>query len=409
MQKVKFKFDPNATESNIKGVEAPAATDPAATSPTPATPAPEAKPEPKPEPTPQATAEPVLPSNTSVTSDGKLTQEPPAKEVTEKGPEITEQQFLEFYNKNNDTAFDSFSALQTGLTKEVVKEVVKAPEYDEETSAFLQFKKDTGRGINEWIEVQKDYSKHSDKDLAFNAIRQEYQGMDLSKNQLDILLAEKLKVEPDDLYDLDEPAKLKLSVIANKRKRELQELQNKYRSTKAEPGQLTEKSSSETNTQQPTAEQIEKFNQERQAYLQRNQAAVASLQTDSYEVEVDTPLGKEKVSLNYEFTDDDRQGMLSVTNSIDQIVPMFYDEKGQLDQKAFNLGMSWANPKFRDRMISVIVQQARAQGIESVMRKQNNINFNRQTKPTQPTENDGYGQIDTEHVGGMSVKFPFNT
>lgn len=322
--------------------------------------------------------------------------------------------FLAYINKQGKTEFKSIDEYKESLKVEVTKEVVKAPEYDDETSAYLRFKsQNPDKGLADWTKLNVNLEEQSDMNLALDKIQRDNQGMKLTEGQAMILLANELGIDAEDFEDMSEKDKLNLTVIANKHKQVVKAEQEKYK-------QPVQESTEAKDDAQPEGEKVlvngvpilkADYDRERQEYLTKREEAVSSIDKYNFSIEIDGKDGKSKLDIAYVPTDEDKQSMLSTTESLDNILPMFLDDKGELNHKSYNESIGfWANPANREKAINSISKQAYSAGVEAVLKSERNIDFDNKTIPPKArTKEDGYGEVGAKRqASGMTVKYPFN-
>ncbi|WP_062057405.1 hypothetical protein [Aquimarina longa] len=321
--------------------------------------------------------------------------------------ELSDDAFVTYLNKKNNTSFKSLEEYNNSLTKEIVK----SPEYDEETTAFFRFKKDTGGSFREWVDLNQNIDEKSDFEIALDKIKKDNEGLQLSDSQASLLLAEDLGIDIYELEDLEDKEKLKLSILANKHKKSLKEVQEKYRQPIINQETKEAQSSSE---QVMVAGQLmdkSEYDRQRKEYLSEREEAVNSIDAYDFSIEIDTKDGK-KSQLDFKYipTDEDKHSMLSVTESIDNILPNFLNEEGQLNHRSFNESIGfWANEQLREKAIKSISQQAYSAGIDAILKQERNINFDNKNMPSIVQKvPEGYGIVGAKKPDGVSVKYKFN-
>lgn len=271
---------------------------------------------------------------------------------------------------------------------------------------------ETGRGLGDWIKLSEDFNKLSDLELAIGKIKHENEGLQLTDQNALLLLSDQLGFDIDTIDELETTERLKLSIFANKHKKYLQDQQDQYRKP-------LENHTKDNESTQSSDEKIfvggrevdyKEYQKQRKSYLENREKAVSAIDKDAFTIEIDGKQGKTALNFDYVFSDQDKQSMLSITESVDTIIPRFVDQNGELDHTAFNKAMWWAIPENRDKAIKSIVIQARSNGIDEVLKKERNIDFNTKPLPNQDAQNQsGYGQVGTSNTNdGISVQYKFN-
>ncbi|TSE11278.1 hypothetical protein [Aquimarina algiphila] len=367
------------------------------------------------EPTPPPTPEPQQEETPTPEPQAEPEQKPEQEnnDVGSPTPVVDkEAEILNFLNKKSNTSFKTIEEYNQSLTKEIEKEVVKEvqPEYDEETQKFLNFKKETGRGMQDWIKLNENHDNKSDMQLAFDKIKNDNKGINLNTEDLRILLSQELGVDTEDLDDLEHKDKLRLKVLANTFKNELKAEQEKYLTPLEKTEKPTEKSQPNGETITIGGQQISKEEHQklREEYLQSSSQAVSELKGVEIDLVISDATGNKTHKLNYDFTDPDKQEMLAGSNDLDKLLLPYINEEGGLKHKELNQALFFGNPKNWEKVQKSMVQQAYSLGVNSVLKEERNIDFTTNPKPTEPKAKNGYGEVGVRPSGGFSVKFPFN-
>ena len=398
---IKFKFDPDAIadDKGFAGVIEPVADK------EPQKPEPVKAPsqEPNPVQTPQA-------------------QEPPAEPVAKpapvaeppKEPELNDDQVLSYYNKQMGTNYESLDQIKQ--VEEVEKIVEKEKELPQHLKGYMKFYEETGRSLDDYSKLNKDYSKLSNMELARDAILKENAGINFTQSEIDILLAEMLEVEPEDLSTLEGREMVKLKAYANKHLQSIVAEQKKYKQPletakpKVEPVQSVGEMVTLTNGQKVPKADYEK---QRAQYLAQRKSAVDSLENYKIELVVDNNGEKVSVPFTYDYTEEDRHGMLSNTEDVNAILPRYKTADGKFDHKSFNEDQWWSIKGNREKAITAMLDNAKSTGVDEVLKEKRNINFDPKSKP-QATKKvpEGYanGQVGiTPRNGGYGVKYGLPT
>lgn len=125
-----------------------------------------------------------------------------AKEKEEGG--IKEDDVLSFISKKLGKDVKSFDDIVK--EKEVVKEVVKEPELPEDVKKFWDFKKETGRGLQDFMRLQRDYDNTPEDQLLREYYSETKEGLD--ESDINHLL-NKFSIDEDE--DDDRIAEIKIA------------------------------------------------------------------------------------------------------------------------------------------------------------------------------------------------------
>lgn len=283
-------------------------------------------------------------------------------------------------------------------------------EYDEETEKFLRYQEETGRGLKDWNELNKDLSKLSLVDLAKDRVRQENQGVELTEDEIISLLEDELGFDPMDT-ELDAKDSVRLKTYAGKRLRELQEEQRKYNEpiegyTAKPKGSGTPDDGVEkvrlTNGMEVEAESYAK---QREKYLSERDSALENLVEEKFTLSFEGKDGKKEQIFNYKYSADDIAKARSLTEDVGSILYNYQNEDGSFDHKSFNQAVLWLDEGFRQKTISALMNKARSEALAEVNAKRRNYNFDAPQEPGKPKDNDGYSEIGGGEDAGFGVKY----
>lgn len=327
--------------------------------------------------------------------------------------ELDDSQVLAFLNQRNGANYTSFD--DVFKTIEVEKIVEKEPELPNAVKALWDYMKETGRGMQDFLETQRDYSQMTNLDLARDAIRKENIGLQLTDSETNILLADKFGVEVEDLSTLQGKDLLRLKTFSNRHLQSLLGEQQKYKLPKEDhkPKQSQEA--------QPVGEQVklsngqlvnkEVYEAQRKKYIQDQSRAIQSLDSADYSISLDQNGEKTNISFKYDYTNEDRHSMQSLTSDVNGILPRYQSEDG-FDHKSFNEDLWWSVPQNREKAIKRMLVHAKSIGVDEVMKERKNINFKQEKKPTrEKTVEDGYAndKIGVLPTGSFGVKYGLPT
>lgn len=308
--------------------------------------------------------------------------------------DIDESKFLEFYKKRTGRDISDFSELE----KETAK---PSRSYDEETEKFLRFQEVKGGTMQDWIELNKDWSKVDDIEVLRIKEREDI-GIDLSDNEIDSLIRDKYGIdEMDDFSDLEGVALAKIKADANKfRKSKISSKEELLKSLDDPEG-----------NSQPDSEMVtlsngmqvrkEEYLAQRQEYEQGRAAAIEALNQASFSFKISTEDGEKEIKLDYSYTNDDKQKMLSKSEDTGRILQDFIDENNKLKHGEFNEGLLWADKKHRETvLIPRLLAQAFSMGIDNEIAEERNVNFD---KPRPVNTSGKKRQIDISKIPGRQV------
>tara|TARA_B100001167_G_C16774797_1_gene310686 strand:+ start:6304 stop:7566 length:1263 start_codon:yes stop_codon:yes gene_type:complete len=268
---------------------------------------------------------------------------------------------------------------------------------DDNDKAYLEFKKQTGRGYNEFLELNKNWDDVNDVDLARDRVRQET-GLELNNAEADDYLASELGLV--DLEDLEGSDKIKFKAYANKQRNAKKAEQKEYAVPKAKPS--TEDKPKEPqrevvtldNGQKMYKEDYEKAVVEREAYLNDLKASVDSVTEAKFKFTIDDNGDKKDLDFSYQFNDDDKHSMLSIAKDVNNYISnRFRTKEGKLDYERFAKALYFSEEANLQKVFNAMANNVHSETIEDYISTANNYNFNK--KPLQKTtaSKEGYGDL----------------
>lgn len=306
--------------------------------------------------------------------------EPPANETNEtkqEEAELTEEQVLSYIGKRYNKQINSFD--------ELVSERKDSEPLPEDVAAYMKFKKETGRGFDDFVKVNKDYDSMDPDQILREYLATTQKSLD--KEDIDVLM-EDYKYDED----IDDESKIKKVRIA--RKKAVAEAKSFFNEQKEKYKLPLE---SRANGLSP------EDNEEFEAYRQYTQQA-KTLQEESERKRKWFDQKSEEVFSKdfkgFEFSIDDKKVVFSPGSAAElkkvQSTPLnfinkYLDESGLIkDAAGYHKALAIAmNP---DRFAKYFYEQGQADATEDVMRKTKNINMSERRAP------------EVVSKGGMQVK-----
>ena len=292
---------------------------------------------------------------------------------------------FEIQELNEEIAFN-FLKKSKGLEVENFDDLLKPKEvdiyegvYDEDDKAYLKFKKDTGRSRKDFEALNTNLDEIPKIDLARERVRRE-SGITLTNEQIDEYIADELGI---DLEDMSASNQIKLAAYTKSILEERKAEQEKYR-TPIENKQQAE--AKNENTQQKEYVTLENgavmlksqyenlVNTRQQAILQAKEA-VNSVTNSDFKITIDDKGTPKEMNFAYEYSEEDKQSMVSIVSDIDGVVARRYGSENGFDHKRFAEDMQWSDPKFREKAIASLLHKAIASNTEEVLKERGNVNF----------------------------------
>jgi len=298
--------------------------------------------------------------------------EPPTVEE-----ELSEEKVLSYIGKRYNKQINSFDDLMA--------ERQESEPLPEDVAAYLNFKKETGRGFDDFLKLRKDYEAMDPNELLREYLADTQK--DLDKDDIDVLMEEYSYDE-----DLDDETKVKKTKIA--RKKIIAEAKNYFNSQKEKYKLPLESSGLGLSDEEK---------QEYESYRQYTQQAKTVQEENErkrkwFEQKSDEVFSKE--FKGFDFDIDDKKIVFSPGSAAElkkahstpmNFINRFLDENGLMkDAAGYHRALSIAmNP---DKFAKFFYEQGQADATEDVLRKTKNINMSERRAP------------EVTNKGGMQVK-----
>ena len=299
-------------------------------------------------------------------------EEAPVEEVVEKQPpeieaptELNEDEVLSYIGKRYGKEINSIDELVSAR-----KESEPLPE---DVAAYLKYKKETGRGFNDFAKLQKDYT-----DLSPDALLREYYSITeegLDSEDIDLLMED---------FDFDEeihePTEIKKIKLAKKKeiataKKFLKQQQEQYK----QPLESRESSASANNDElieyrqylESAKTQEEQANQKRNWFVKKSDQ-VFNTEFKGFKFNV----GDNDVV----YTPGSASELKKAQETPLNFVNKFLDSNGFLnDAEGYHRSLAIAmNP---EKFAQFFYEQGKSQATDDVIRKTKNINMSERTAP----------------------------
>lgn len=297
--------------------------------------------------------------------DGKVESKSPEK-ISEEGGELSKKQEI-----IKDYLSSTYNIDESQL-KDVLSNNEKTEELPEDVSKYLQFKKETGRGLDDFLMVQQDFSQMDEVDLIGNYLSQsnpEYSDEDISFYMEDKFLA----AEGEDERTTRAKA-LAMKQELQKAKEYFSTIQEKY---------YTPLESSAENVPEDYKKALEfyqQFNEDatKTQQVEESQRRVFSENTRKYFNDefkgFEFNLGDKK--LNYQ--PKNIKETVEQQSDLGNFIKKYLDENGNLtNAKEYHTALSMAmNP---NAYAKFFYEQGKADAVNNVVRDGKNINMNVRT------------------------------
>lgn len=268
----------------------------------------------------------------------------------------------------------------------------------EDVVAFLKYHKDTGRGFNDYVELNKDINAMSPVDIAVDRAMSEIGG-GVTREDAVAYLEKKLGVDMSSPEEMDKADLMELRVYGNPHREKLIEQQQKYRMpVSAAQGRENQDLVRLDDGTVMQREEYENLRSQRELYLENIRKTADSITGSNFKVKVDNN-GEEKVyELGYEYSTEDKHNMVSASADIRSTFSQLFESQKGFDYAGLEEAMWWANPNNRAKAINSIVHKALAERTQEFMEITNNTGVKTGkipkpdgAKPVAVTAGSGYG------------------
>jgi len=272
-------------------------------------------------------------------------------------------------------------------------------ELPEDVSAFLKYKKETGRGIEDFIQLNKNYDEMDEESLLFEYHRE--QNPELEPEDIRFDVSEKFSYDED----FDDEKEIKKKKLA--KKKELSKAKKYFNDLKEQYKVPLE--SRESFVQQEDKEEYD-------AYKRHKESSKSAEEDGRNKAEYFSKKTQELFSNNFEgfkfnldenkklvYKPGDPKALLQEQNDLRNFVSQFLDDNGYLaDAEAFHRSIAIAkNP---DKFAKFFYEKGMADAVGSVAKESKNIDMTRQATQVTPSEGMKIRVIDPDRGSRLVIK-----
>jgi hypothetical protein len=272
-------------------------------------------------------------------------------------------------------------------------------ELPEDVSAFLKYKKETGRGIEDFIQLNKNYDEMDEESLLFEYHRE--QNPELEPEDIRFDVSEKFSYDED----FDDEKEIKKKKLA--KKKELSKAKKYFNDLKEQYKVPLE--SRESFVQQEDKEEYD-------AYKRYKESSKSAEEEGRKKAEYFSKKTQELFSNNFEgfkfnldenkklvYKPGDPKALLQEQNDLRNFVSQFLDDNGYLaDAEAFHRSIAIAkNP---DKFAKFFYEKGMADAVGSVAKESKNIDMTRQATQVTPSEGMKIRVIDPDRGSRLVIK-----
>lgn len=305
--------------------------------------------------------------------------EPPASaaNVDDEGsnlPELREEDVLSYIGKRYNKQINSFD--------ELMAERGQAEDMPEDVAAFMKYKKETGRGFEDFLKLREDFESMDGDQLLAQYLQSTQEGLD--NEDIDALMDDYRFDE-----DLDDESTVKKIKIARKKtiaeaKKYFNEQKEKYKMPlESSTAGISESEKEEFNAYKQYMQQaktIEEENNRKRQWFDQKTNEVFSNEFKGFEFDVN--------NRKLTFAPGDAAELRKMQSTPQNFVQKYLDESGLIkDAAGYHKALSIAmNP---DRFAKFFYEQGMADATDDVTRKIKNINMSERRTPEVGKTTDG--------------------
>ena len=313
------------------------------------------------------------------------------EQTVDEAPKLGDEDILSYikerYNKDITSVDDLF------------REKESNEELPEDVSAFLKYKKETGRGIGDFVKLNEDYDSKNEDELIANYYAATE--AELDSEDIDYLLSDKFSYDEE----LDDDSEIKQKKIAKKKelakaKKYFNELKETYKIPVESKGGLVSDDEKESyNAYKDYIKQsqdIQEQNAKKYEYFHKKTEDIFNDEFKGFEFNVN--------GSKIMFSPGDASEIKSVQSDINNFISKYLDDEGLIsDAKGYHRALSAAlNP---DKLANHFYEKGKADAVNNVTRQSKNINMDVNSAPQQSTSS-GFKvrALNTDSGNGLKIK-----
>lgn len=306
--------------------------------------------------------------------------------------DLSDEKVLKYLEKRYNKEISSFD--------ELMAERKSSEDLPEDVAAFLKYKKETGRGIDDFMRLNKDYDKIDEQQLVREYLMATNDGLD--DDDIDVMM-------DDYMYDEDLDDESKIKKIKIERKKKINEAR-KYFSAQKDKYKVP----LESRPASMSPEEKEEFDAYRQYTKQAKTAdEEASRKRQWFSQKTDELFSGE--FKGFEFNIDDKKITFNPGNAADikkvqsnpqNFISKFLDESGLLkDAVGYHRSLAVAmNP---EKFAKFFYEQGKSEAMNDVTKKIKNVNMSERKAPEFGKQNSGevrVRDITPDHGRGLKIR-----
>lgn len=309
--------------------------------------------------------------------------------VVEQEEDLSEEEVLSYIGKRYNKEITSFD--------ELMAERKEAEALPEDVAAYMKYKKETGRGFEDFLKLKKDFDTMDSDQLLRDYLSSTQQGLD--EDDIDTLM--------DDFRfdeDLDDESTVKKIKIAKKKavaeaKKFFNDQKEKYKMPlESSQASLSNEDKEEFEAYKQYTKQaktIQEENERKRSWFDQKTNEVFSGEFKGFEFKINDK--------SFSFAPGDATELKKAQSTPSNFIGKFLDESGLMkDAAGYHRSLAIAmNP---DRFAKYFYEQGLSDATEDVTRKIKNINMSEQRTPQVTKGKDGMQVREIDPNSGKSLK-----
>jgi hypothetical protein len=302
---------------------------------------------------------------------------------------LDEQKVLSYIEKRYNKQINSFD--------ELVSERKEAEELPEDVSAFLKYKKETGRGINDFLKLSKDFDSMEPEQLVKDYLSATQEGLD--KEDIDALMEDYSYDEDIDDESKIKKTKIERKKIINEAKKFFNNQKEKYKMPlESSPASLSQEEKEEYDLYRQYTKQsktVEEENSRKRQWFTQKTDEVFDNEFKGFEFDVNN----KKIA----YTPGDAKELKKLQSNPENFIKKFLDESGLIkDAAGYHRSLAIAmNP---EKFAKFFYEQGQADATEGTLKGIKNINMSERRAPEVSKTNDGMQVKAMNPDSGRSLK-----
>lgn len=305
----------------------------------------------------------------------KIENEPePKSEESPSEEDLDEQKVLSYIGKKYNKQINSFD--------ELVAERKESEPLPEDVAAYMKYKKETGRGFEDFLKLKKDYDSMDSDILLKEYLSSTQQGLD--EDDIETLMDDYRYDE-----DIDDESSIKKIKIAKKKivaeaKKFFNEQKEKYKlPLESSTGFLPDAEREEYESYKQYTKQaktIQEENERKRSWFEQKTNDIFSNEFKGFEFKINDK--------SFSFSPGDASELKKVQSNPSSFIGKFLDENGLMkDAAGYHKSLAIAmNP---DKFAKYFYEQGMSDATEDVIKKTKNINMSERRAPEITKATDG--------------------